>query len=411
MSARCFPTLLMMLSKWDFTDSPTNQAPKAPSNLTDTSIIPRRESQIESFNMDQNGCSNKGKEVARPRSLDTDRPRSWREQDDRALMRAALQNVAVTGPAPDSNAPDSQFAVPVASGGLVDQKPTAQNPLALNAPASNEYGPSAIAQRASAQSGPAQHPSDQPAPALHASGKPAAVQEESAQHSGHPKGRAGSHASALSSDSNPPQPIYSLEETVPVSYLVFLDTSPAEANEPEFRQFEVKAPITSRTSRGAPPVGFRAAKPGSVPEDLKKFFTHLVHYNKILFEQQDRNCIRCQNPTQTFYPQFKALYQFHKLQGGVDPERDGIFRPMCRIIPVCEGNCLEAVKKSNGSQEMQNDFLDIFGKFHEFRHGNPGTDFVIFEVPRKHSKQFLTWCGVCRERWYVSEPSWYIVRD
>ncbi|KAE9369219.1 hypothetical protein N431DRAFT_510736, partial [Stipitochalara longipes BDJ] len=195
----------------------------------------------------------------------------------------------------------------------------------------------------------------------------------------------------------PTVPKYEAHSTMLAPYLVFMTRAFPEVDELEFYKGDIMVPVTIKPFKGAPPVSYRNPM---TTKDRQTLSNHLNSYNASVFQGKARVCSICQKPTKTFFSHHKELYAFEKHDGAINPATESVFRPMCHVIPVCEGGCFKHLNSKQRRMDLESSFKNAFGQYREYHHANQGANLAIFELVKKDSHNALGWCGVCRDSWY-----------
>jgi hypothetical protein len=205
----------------------------------------------------------------------------------------------------------------------------------------------------------------------------------------------------------PAEPRYSVKKKVRAHYVSIITRFPHTIEQAEFHERIIRAPDSCRASDQAPVTNLGNPLLHNLPRPHKSdgidLANHLDQHNRAFFLTRDRNCNICSKQTTSFWSDFRAFYGYYQARPA---GKKTIFMPMCHVIPVCsQGDCLTKLKHI-GRERFNEEFENLFCQYHRIDSTNKASKAAIFEAVGTFKKA-LTYCGVCRTKWYVQiYPQW-----
>ncbi len=203
----------------------------------------------------------------------------------------------------------------------------------------------------------------------------------------------------------PAEPRYSVDKKVRALYVSIITRFPRTIRQAEFHERMIRAPDSCRASDQVPittlgnPMLPNLARPHK--RDGIDLINHLDQHNRAFLLTRDRTCNICLKPTTSFWSDFRAFYGYYQARPA---DKKTMFMPMCHVIPVCsEGDCLTKLIDI-GRERFSDAFETLFCKYHRIEGTHNASRAAIFEATSTFKKG-LTYCGVCRTKWYVQNCS------
>jgi hypothetical protein len=203
----------------------------------------------------------------------------------------------------------------------------------------------------------------------------------------------------------PAEPRYSVDKKVRALYVSIITRFPRTVRKAEFHERMIRAPDSCRASDQAPFTNLGNPLLQNLPRPHKSdgidLTNHLDQHNRAFFLTKDRACNICFKPTTSFWSDFRAFYAYYQ---ACDTGKKTIFMPMCHVIPVCsQGDCLTKLKNV-GRDKFNEKFEKLLCQYHNIDDPDDFSKVAIFEAVGTFKKA-LTYCGVCRNKWYVQNCS------